>query len=679
MMTAISAQQAAAQGKQWAELRSAGSWLGWLEFDPATATNQVLVAALDEQPLVPVVVSPAGMSARSRVHEYGGGSWCLFANGLIFVNEADQGLYLVTLTGDLQAVPVPQRLFVQPGCRYGDLVWDELHQRVLAVEEAHSSTTQEPVNRLVALALVTLPGQSVQAERHLLAEGWDFYASPTPAADGRYLAWLCWNHPHQPWLSTTLQRGELDNAGALLAVETVANPQQAEVSLCQPGFLGDELWVVSDQPGDVALSGKPEDESYWNLYRYLCAPSVASPATSLTAPPVAKVVHAQAAEFATAQWQLGLRHWVAGADGVVASFFQQGEAGIGWLNRRSGVFESLLSPDHKATARYHSLCWNTHSGRYYALRECWDSPTQLVSWDLSVAGEDRTAEGLIRLDIGPMPQTLTRPQRCMIPAPGTAEQTLFGWYYPPTAATDVSGNAYQPGLIIQLHGGPTAMADSSFDPQKQFWCDRGYGLLMLNYRGSSGFGRRYRQALAGQWGLTDVDDVLLACQYAQAQGWAQPGRILVRGNSAGGYTVLRVLSDDRAAAAGIGGGASLYGISDLALLNAHTHKFESRYLHWLIGDPVMDAQRYRQRSPIFRLDHFRLPVIFFQGQQDRVVPPPQTRRLFEALQARSVITDYVLFKGEGHGFRQQKNRATVLQREDAFYQQLLGADADGLG
>jgi fermentation-respiration switch protein FrsA (DUF1100 family) len=667
-MTAISAQQAAAQGKQWAELRSAGGWLGWLEFDPVTAVNRVLVAAATTQPLAPCVVTPTGFSARSRVHEYGGGSWCLFANGLIIVNEADQALYRVDLSNGLAAVSAPERLFHRQGCRYGDLVWDAIHQRVLAVEEDHSGPASEPVNRLVALSLTTQQTQQIPLlsqplavpQRQLLAEGWDFYSSPALAEDGCALAWLCWNHPHQPWRSTTLQLAELDAAGQLQSLVTAANPVQAEVSLCQPGFLANgELWVVSDQSAGMLSPGQQEADSYWNLYRYLSESSLA---------PVFQL----AAEFATAQWQLGLRHWVAGAAGVVASFFQQGQAGIGWLNPQSGMFERL-SPNDSAAARYHGLCWNAQSGRYYALQERWDSASQLVSWDLSLQSGRDSALCHARLDVGVMPAVITRPQPCVmacVATPELAEQALFGWYYPPTAEYS---DAHQPALIIQLHGGPTSMADSRFDPQKQFWCNRGFGLLTLNYRGSSGFGRRYRQRLAGQWGVLDVDDVLVACQYALAQGWALPGRILVRGNSAGGYTVLRVLSDSRAAAAGIGGGASLYGISDLALLNEHTHKFESDYLSWLIGDPETAAEYYRQRSPIFQLDDFQLPVIFFQGRRDRVVPPQQTRQLFDALQGRAVTTEYVLFDEEGHGFRQAQNRTVVLQREFAFYDQLLAA------
>jgi dipeptidyl aminopeptidase/acylaminoacyl peptidase len=245
-----------------------------------------------------------------------------------------------------------------------------------------------------------------------------------------------------------------------------------------------------------------------------------------------------------------------------------------------------------------------------------------------------------------------------------------GFFYPPAngAAGKPEPGSRPPPLLVQLHGGPTSMADSRLDPLKQYWTQRGYALLDLNYRGSSGFGRAFRQSLREAWGVAEVDDLFHACRDLIRRGWVDPARIMIRGNSAGGYSVLRALVDPRARALGIRAGASHYGISDLALLARQTHKFESRYLHWLIGDPLQAADRYRARSVIHAPESLTSPLIFFQGGLDPVVPAVQTYRLYQQLRGRGLAVDYEAFSDERHGFRRAANRARVLEREGAFYQ-----------
>ncbi|MGB1092046.1 MAG: alpha/beta hydrolase family protein, partial [Oceanobacter sp.] len=446
------------------------------------------------------------------------------------------------------------------------------------------------------------------------------------------------------------------------------NSAGEDFSLYQPGFDDQgNLLVVSDQPQDS------ESDGFWKLVR--CADCETKPLdqnryrefeTDLYLPKPGE-------EMGVAQWQLGTRTWAIGGAKLLGSGLIDGQAWLGWLESGKSV-QAIESSDSLA-ARFHSLCWNEKTGSFYALMESADRPCQVIE-----AGANSIIP-LATLSVG-LPKTLVNPESIQI---RTATGNLYGHFYPAVNSvneqaafgddcaqnvepdTEKMGGVKAAPLVIQLHGGPTAYADASLDMQKQYWSANGFHLLVLNYRGSSGFGRTYRHALKNNWGITDVEDVFSACQYLVQQRWAEPGAIFIRGNSAGGYTVLAALSDSNAREFGIAGGASLYGISDLELLNQHTHKFESEYLSWLIGDPEVHRQRYRERSAIHRLNDFELPVIFFQGANDRVVPPDQTQRIHDALKEKGVATEYCLFAGEGHGFRKAVNRQTVLERELAFY------------
>ncbi len=688
------AERAVQQGKQWAELRTAGQWIGWLEFDPAVAKNRLCLASVKDidsfhYPL-------ADISARSRVHEYGGGSWCLWENGLAYVNEADQGIYWLALD---DASAKPECVWQRTDYRYADLTFDPVNQRLLAVEEDHTaqalasnpSGVREPVNRLVAI--VIKPGADDQ--RSVLEEGADFYAGPVagPLINNRQqLSWISWNHPHQPWLSTTVSLAQVNAQGGADVIWQFNADEQA-ISCVQPGFdASGNLLFVSDHTG------------YWNLYRYLCrylyrtsspAPlSVESSENELVA------LYPSTSEFAAAPWQLGGRHWASlGANGWLATGLNpaSGQSEL-FVGGQSGVTHLPLP---QPAARLHGIAFNHDTQMGYAIQECQDRSAAIVSWSLndaeaagasvgSTSGSDVQNDDpkvAVCSTIASWPKSdadeqSAAPESLQIPCrPSASEapcsqagganqiQHLQAWLYkaksqPDSECSDHSVN----GLIIQLHGGPTAFVDSSFDAQRQFWCEQGYHVLVLNYRGSSNLGKAYRNALQGRWGISDVEDVFVACDYVIQQGLAKAGQLFVRGGSAGGYTVLQVLSHPDAQAHGIAAGASHYGISDLLLLDQFTHKFESQYLNWLIGDAEQDRQRYLDRSAIHNLDTFQLPVIFFQGANDKVVPPEQTRAIYDALQQRGIRSEYVLFEGEGHGFRKAEHRIEVLIKELAFYQ-----------
>ena len=709
------AHTAAAATAQRAELQLGFGRCGWLQSEPASG-RVLLYRLAGERPLA---LTPNGFSVRSGVHEYGGGSWCPGERGAWFVNECDQGIYLQPWCGG-----PPQLWWRRPGCRYGDLTLDAAHRRLLLVEEQHpiaddgpAPNTSHPVtnrlllveeqqhsdaddgpdgdtshpvtnrllveeqqhsdaddgpdgdtshpvtnrllveeqqhseldagpapnasppvtNRLVAIALD-------RCRRRVLAEGEDFYAAPAAAPDGRALAWISWDHPFQPWLGTRLNRASLDPSGVPQRVRRLLNGCRADrpEALQQPRFSPDgRLWVISDRSG------------WWNLYRF--QQEGWQPMLPL------------AAEFGGAPWQLGGRSYAfVGAKRVVCSLLQQGVYRWGVLTLGSagwqllaGEWGDLAGIGSDGAAAYALAADSRRSGLLLCARAESESASE-SEWTVS-----RRLDGLG----GATTAAESAPQACCFR--GDDGEAVHGFYYAPASSSlPATGTAARLSgrLLVQLHGGPTAYRAAVVDSQRRFWQDQGYGVLELNYRGSSGYGRAYRQRLQQQWGEIDAADACAAGRYALARGWAQPGGLAVRGNSSGGYTLLRALqrADNPFSAAGCH-----YGIGDLARLAALTHKFESRYLDWLIGDPAGEAERYRQRSPVAQPATLCTPVIFFQGAEDRVVPPEQTRRMFAALQAQGIASEYVEFAGEGHGFRRAANRAEVLYREWWFYQRQL--------
>lgn len=646
----ISAAQAAAQGKQWAELQSGGEWLTWLEFDPDPGHTRIRCRRADSDS---ALLTPAGFSVRSRVHEYGGGSYRIVNDGVVFVNDADQGLYWQRF-----AQPDATTLIHQlDGFRYGDLQFDPRRNRIIAVEEQH--TDQGVVhNRLVTIHLDGLPVVAVEGSREVLVEGADFYSSPRLNADASKLAWISWDHPHQPWTSTQLWLAELSVEGVLQGARALSS-----------GHLGeqDEALVQPEFGPDGALYFSSDRNGWWNLYRYLEAKGGSS-----------ELLLQSEAEFCRAPWQLGQQAYVVlDQQHLGCSWWREGKAELGVLHLPTRQLINL-----GGWAAVHSLAVDKplaqQPGQLLAIAEPSFRPGQLIACsavqtlNTPSLGTPRLPEckpqviEQLTLQTGQALASVVQPQHLSIPS-GAA--TLYGFLYRPSAAV-----GQQQPLIIQLHGGPTAQADGRFDPLKQFWLQRGFALLDLNYRGSSGYGRRYRQLLQGQWGVADAEDVLAAAQFFIAQGWVDPERVVVRGNSAGGYTTLQVLSQAEGQQ-WVRAGASHYGISDLHCLAAQTHKFESHYLDWLVGDLKQNRLNYQQRSPIHRPRDFCRPVIFFQGGLDRVVPATQTFRLYNQLKGLGLAVEYLAFSDERHGFRQAKNRARVLERELKFYTQQLGLTA----
>ena len=610
----------------------------WVEGRPADKGRSVLVWADGNNQRTDLV--PAPFSVRSRVHEYGGGAYAVSGEAAYFVNDADQAIYRVPLlrvpllaSGGAPAVghpgeaPPPERLTVSdPDLRFGDLTVDAARNRLLAVCEDHRGPGPTPDNRLIAIDFET-------GAITVLVEGADFFASPTPNPDGRQLAWLSWNRPHMPWDAAALYLADLDQRGRPVGARLVAG--DAAASAQQPAFAP-----------DGTLAFVYEASGFWNLW--WVREGKPRPAFPI------------AAEWGVPLWQLGTRTWgFLGADGrqVVAASIAEGVAQLLVADLEQGTSRAL-PVDASAIQELAA-----HGERVVYLGASAHRPSGVAVVDVPQARQTLLIEAL---SVALPPAFVSEPQPFSFPT--TEGGSAHGFFYAPRNPGAIGPPGSLPPLLVLVHSGPTAAAAPALSPAVFFWTTRGFGVLEVNYRGSTGYGRPYRQALLGQWGQADVEDCVAGALALAAAGKVDGSRMAIRGSSAGGLTVLRALATGRAFCAG----ASLYGVTDLEALARDTHKFESGYLEGLIG-PWPEARAiYQERSPIHRPEALSAPVIFFQGAEDKVVPPDQAERLVSALRARGLETEYHLFPGEQHGFRQAQTIETVFTRELAFYTRLFG-------
>lgn len=583
----FSAAQAVAAGTDFAELQLGAHGVFWNEYRPEDAACRIW----HWRDGVAKRLTPDGFSVRSRVYEYGGGAFCLTPDGVVFVNEADQQMYRQALDGEPIAL-------TSTDCRYGDLQFAA--GRVLAVEE------QQDRHRLVAIDLAS-------GTRQVLAEGADFYASPTLSPDGQRLAWIEWSRPHQPWTSTRLMVAQ----GDFSAPRCVAG-EQIEESIQQPRFDADgRLYCLTDRGG------------YWQPW--------VETSDGLHALPSAEADHAPA------PWQLGGCTWLPVGDQFLASW---SEDGFGRLALGVEDFSGGYS-------RFRHLAMDQQF--IYCIAASPVSPSAVIAIDRVSHAAKILAGG-----VAPLPaERISRPQTLRYPS-GSGE--AHGFFYPA-----MSGEA-KPPLVVFIHGGPTSACYPILDPRIQYWTQRGFAVADLNYRGSSGYGREYRQALHLRWGEVDVEDACAVVSYLADQGLIDGDRAFIRGGSAGGYTTLCALAFRQVFRAG----ASLYGVSDPVALARATHKFEGDYLDWLIGDPERDAERYASRTPLLHADNIRVPVIFFQGELDAVVVPQQTRDMVAALEHNGIPVEAHYYPDERHGFRRAANQAHALEREWTFYRRVMG-------
>ena len=657
-----SAERAAAASRDFAELRAGHGGLFWIEYDPADARCTLWHWREGQASCL----TSAGFSLRSRVYEYGGGAFCLTAQGVAFVNEADQQVYIQGLPDcaaeGARSAPykMPVMLSGRDGCRYGDLQFDRRDNAIVALEERHGGLDVE--HHLVSLSLD-------DGERRVLAEGADFYSSPTLDADGQRLAWIEWSRPEQPWTATRLCCAERTANGSWVNARCLAGADGQE-SLQQPRFdEGGVLFCLSDRNGwwqprrecegrlvvhELGLAGAQSAPYGSPPEPTVGAGARSAPYERRLEPAVGCAPRIGDFDCAPAPWQLGTTSYQPLAGGGL--LLTHTRDGFGLLYEHGARGAQQLATDY---SRCRQLAVDDRF--FYCIAGSPDRTAAVLMIDRD-SGETRVLAGGEQ----PLPESqLSRPQSLRFPT-GQGE-FAHAYLYLPVNADHCGLPDKPPPLVVFNHGGPTSACYPVFDPRIQFWTQRGFAVVDVNYRGSSGFGRAYRHRLREQWGVLDVEDACQAVQALAASGQIDPSRVFIRGSSAGGYTALCALM----ASDLFRGGASLYGVSDPLALRRVTHKFEADYLDWLIGDPQQSPGRYSERTPLRNAERITAPVIFFQGGQDVVVLPEQTESMVAALRARGVAVEYQQYPQERHGFRDAQTLADALEREWRFYQRLL--------
>ena len=567
------------------------------------------------------LVTPAPFNVRTRVHEYGGGALAAAGDTVWFSNFADNLVH--AQHGDAAPVAITS----DGAQRHADLELDARHQRLIAIREQHGGGG-EPRNTIVALKL---DGSGSTT----LAEGADFYASARVSPEGRRLAWLSWNHPDMPWQGTELWLAAFADDGSLIHERRVAGGPGE--SLCQPVWAPDgKLHVVSDRSG------------FWNLYRLEVAGLV----------PVCPM----AAEFGLPQWVFAQSSYGFNGPGeIIAACRENAISRLLRIDVRSGRATPMATPFEEIA--------ELRIGNGFAVVEAGSPTTPTCIARISLA--DGTVDVLARsADDLPDASVLSVPRA--ISYPSANGRTAHAFHYAPRNEAYRMPEGERPPLIVISHGGPTATATNTLKLATQFWTSRGFAVLDVNYGGSTGFGRAYRELLSGQWGIVDVEDCIAGARHLVAAGLADGERLAIRGGSAGGFTTLAALAFHDVFKAG----ASYYGVGDLRALDADTHKFESRYTNDLLA-PLPERERlYLERSPIHAADRLSCPVIFFQGLDDKVVPPAQAETMLAALRARGIPVAYLAFEGEGHGFRRKETVQRTLEAELSFYGQVFGFEAE---
>jgi dipeptidyl aminopeptidase/acylaminoacyl peptidase len=593
-----------------------GADIYWIESRPAEGGRHVVVRRTPDERTADV--TPPPYSARTRVHEYGGGAYAVSGGTVYFSHFADGRLY----RQDPGAGPRP----ITPAAdlRYADLIVDQRRGRLICVREDHTAAGREAVNTLVSIPLDGRGGS-------VLVSGHDFFSSPRLSPDGSRLAWLAWDHPNMPWDGTELWAADIAPDGLLGRAARVAGG--AAESIFQPEWSPDGvLHFVSDRTG------------WWNLYRWSGARI--------------EPLCGMEAEYGGPQWTLGMSTYGFASPGrLLCAHKARGTWRVGGLDPSRGALEPLALP--------YTQVWSVRCR---------------PEWGVCAAGSPADPASVVRLDLRTGraevlrrsltsaidPGYLSSPEAVEFP---TEQQvTAHAFYYAPRNRDYAAPAGERPPLLVHCHGGPTSAVGTMLNLDIQFWTSRGVAVLDVNYGGSTGYGRAYRERLYGRWGIVDVDDCANGARHLVQRGLADPRRLIAQGSSAGGYTTLCALTFRDVFTAG----TSYYGISDLEVWGRETHKFESRYLDRLIGPYPARRDLFRERSPIHSLDRLSRPLLLLQGLEDRVVPPNQAEMMLEAVRRRGRPVAYIAFAGEQHGFRRGQTIKRALEAELSFYSRVFG-------
>jgi dipeptidyl aminopeptidase/acylaminoacyl peptidase len=612
----ITADIVARQSVRFGDIIIDGGDIYWVENRPAEGGRSVIVCCDSTGGIYDAIAAP--YSARSRVHEYGGAAFTVHKGVAFFTNFSDQRVYRQGPDG------APICLTPDEDKRYADLVVDVHRRRLVCVQEDHTRE-REPVNAIVDVDI------EEGGTSRILAAGNDFYASPRLSPDGSRIAWLTWNHPNMPWDGTELWIADLKQDGRFDCQRKVAGG--VSESIFQPEWSPNGiLYFVSDRNG------------WWNIYRFVDGN-------------VEMLIELDA-EFGVPQWNFGLTTYgFLSKDMLACAYNQKGICYLASVDITKKKLKRIDSPftdiTHLKTIGDCVVFQGGSPTRVLTMVKYSTEATEKIiikeSWDASID-----------------PGYISKPES--IEFTTTDGLKSFGFYYPPHNREYDIKQGELPPLIVVTHGGPTSCSFTSLDFEIQFWTSRGFAVFDVNYGGSTGFGRPYRERLKGNWGIVDVDDCVNGAAHLVSKGLVDRDRLIIRGGSAGGYTTLAALTFRDLFKAG----ASYYGVSDLESLARDTHKFESQYLDSLVGPYPQVREIYRERSPLNYTARLSVPVIFFQGLDDKVVPPDQTDKMVAALRRQGIPVAYIPFEGEQHGFRKAENIRRALEAELYFYSRIFG-------
>ncbi len=616
-------------GKRLLEIKVDGDDLYWIEGRPAEAGRNVIVKRGSDGSISDV--TPAGFNSRNAVHEYGGGSYAVLDGDLYFTNWDDQRIYLQRDGGEPEPVtaepPIPR------GVRYSDLSLISNGKYVLCVRETHTDDGVEAVNEVA----VVDTGAGAQTT---IATGRDFYSAPraTDAHDG--MSWVEWNHPNMPWDESILMSGSFHGHDASIATQTHLVGGARE-SIIQPRWGPDRLlYFITDQPG------------WWNLHVWRGG----------------EAINLLDVEFDAGgpDWQFGFSSYGFLSDGRVV--LKQGGVTSGAIH----IIDPITGSSRSIEAPYSEISYVTTNGS--SIFFVGASPSEgsaIVELDVGTETCTTIQHGS---DISVGAAYLSEPSHIVFPT--TEDGEAHAWHFAPKNREFGAPEGELPPLVVICHGGPTSFSGTGLDLAKQYWTSRGFAVVDVNYRGSIGYGKVYRDLLREKWGIYDTDDCIAAAQHLIDKGLVDKDRVIIRGGSAGGYTTINALTFHNFFAAG----AALYGIADLMVFIGDTHKFESRYLDYLIGPYPEESQRYHDRSAINFMDQLATPMIILQGLEDEIVPPSQAEIMVESLESKGLPYAYIGFPGEQHGFRQAANIKRAQEAELFFYGKVLGFEpADDIG
>ena len=612
----VSAATVAASGVRLGHLQVTSEAVYWTEMRPEAKGRSTLVCHKQGQNYD---LTDDSLSVRSRVHEMGGAEFLVLDHRVVVCADKDQALYL--LDGEEQRLLTPL-LEADGQHRYTDLHFHAPSSNLVAVRETHSD--KGVTNEIVKVAIDGSPSVSV------LTSGFDFYSFPRISPDGKQLLWTCWNQPQMPWDGTELWLGDIDD-GLLVNQRKIAGGP--EESIYQPQWgEGETIYFVSDRSG------------WWNIY---CMQAGRT-----------RVLGERSNDFGLPQWIFGTSTYaLANSNTIITRFQDLDKQVLCLIDIETGKLQTLSS-----RFTYFGECLRATGDRVYFFGASDVEPEALVEYDLST-GNEKIITASAKVDIPA--DLISRPEAIEC---DSGDRKTFGFYYPPTNPNFEGIEETLPPLIVMSHGGPTAATHPVFDLAIQFWTSRGIAVVDVNYGGSTGYGREYRQALAGKWGLVDVEDCISLARFLVAKNRVDGDKLAIRGGSAGGYTTLCALTFHDVFAVG----CSRYGVADLELLATDTHKFEARYLDQLVGPYESEKETYQERSPIHHLDQLSCPVIIMQGLEDKIVPPSQAEAMVSALNKNQLAHAYVTFPDEAHGFRRAHNIVTALESEYDFYGQILG-------